>query len=50
MICPIAVLWTKGAQMNTWGMLAHHEEISRQKQGGRKNPSSWVFPQKERQV
>ena len=37
MICPIVILWNKGAQMDVWGMLARHEEIRRQKQRAEKS-------------
>ena len=36
MICPLVILWNRGAQMDVWGMLARHEEIRRQKQGAEK--------------
>ena len=45
MICPIVVLWTKGAQMDVWGMLARHEEIRHLKWGS-ENSSPWFSRRK----
>ena len=47
MICPIVNLWSKGAQMDIWGMLTRHE-IGRQARG--REFVIWGFPAEITQV